>query len=316
MPTPTSGLHFPPRVNGRRRALRPILHTALLAAALAGCAPHPAPKGAPSPPTLSAAPASRSFRALCDGAPCSVKVVLEGNQRIPSSTLFPLLGILGATEVTDEILERDAMVLQARYYDEGHLSIAVTPEQTMREGEATIRFLIHEGPRYTLARFDVFEKIDGQKRPPEGGWKSSLRVHRIFDRREMLLEINWLTRIYQDMGYADVEARPSLDMNEAKLEVAVDVPVVRGPLSAFGKIHFDGLHAVRDQDLVGLGFSPGDRFSTRALVYAKKRLLALDWFYSVDISTAHGEGPGIVDVTFTVAERPRAPTPQVLADAR
>ncbi len=283
----------------------PSLFAGALALFAFGCARPAAP-----PPSPAAAPVAqesqiRSSRTLCDGKPCTLTIELSGNRGVPASVLFAAMRSLEDTSFEEEVLERDALMIASIYYDRGYVAVKVSrPGITRREGAVGVRFSIEEGAQYTIKSVQVYEDIQGVHKPPLGGWKSSFKPGDLFRRREFAIDLDWLRRIYQDEGYANVEAYPQTDLDEAKKQIAIVVPIVRGELASIGHIRFEGIGQLSEEDLRRqLSFREGERFSTTALERSLRHLRELGWFSRVDMSTRSG-GRGSVDVTIEVTLLP------------
>jgi outer membrane protein insertion porin family len=182
--------------------------------------------------------------------------------------------------------------------------VKVSPPAVTRTGNTvSVRFSIEEGSQYTVKSLDVYEELEGMKKPPLGGWKSTFKPGDLFRRREFSLDLQWLRRIYEDQGYADVVADPETRLDEPHREITIVVPIVRGAVKSFGRIRFEGISRVPEETVrKEIAFHEGERFSTTVLERSLKHLRKIGWFYEVNLSTRNA-GPDVVDVTIEVSER-------------
>jgi outer membrane protein insertion porin family len=298
--------------------MRSPVHAAWLAALLSiGCgraAPAVAPPPAPAPATTAPeaeARATRSVFVLRDGAPCALTVEITGARRVPASELFTRMQTLEEPYFDRDVLERDLLVLAAHYYDRGYIQVDVgKPAMTAgADGRSmTLRIAVQEGPQYRVRLFEAADRVNGLAVPPMGGWTTRVKPGDVFSRHDLMVELGWLTRIYQDAGYADVTAEPDTDLDPAAGEVTIRVPIVRGYVHSFGRLRFTGLVRTREADVRALlVISEGQRFTETGLERSKRALQDSGLFARVDVSTQKGEKPGQIDVSFELTEQPHAP---------
>jgi translocation and assembly module TamA len=112
----------------------------------------------------------------------------------------------------------------------------------------------------------------------------------------------------QDSGYAFAK----VDIDQAELlpdsrELDVPVHVQLGAIARFGAISVTGLQRTRLPAVLSrLQMHAGEQYSAQALDRARRNLLAMGVFGSVDVKTATAvDANGAVPVTFRVTERKR-----------
>lgn len=293
-------------VNPRRRHLRSVV--ALAAAFALGCAG--------SRPALAPPAPAKTARA-------SDELTFPGPVRVGSRELARLrVRFVGVTRATaaelakdlavrrgvleDEALERDELVLCAWYYDRGHVDVRVERSMEVRADEAIVTFRVHEGLPYRVRAIAAFEELSGARVPPLG-WTPPLHAGEIFSRVALVRAIDAMRTTYHDLGYAYVDAVPQTDVDPARHEIALFVPVVRGPLTFVERVVVDGNHRVGTDEIRGrLLVKVGDRYGDTPLLRSKDGLLDTGWFTRVDVSTKRGSAPDRIVVTFEVDEEPSA----------
>lgn len=247
-------------------------------------------------------------RVLWDGKLVELHdVVFEGNARIASDVLRTQLQSARDAAIYDDVLERDALMLQAFYYDYGYLEIKVAPVQTSLDAFGRLKMVwrVSEGEQYFVSQLDVYEKLPtGTVAPPMGDWTvPSGIVHQPFSRRETVNVLNTLTTLYRDAGYAYVDATPMTDMDAKRHTVALEVPIVRGPLVHVSKIDIVGNRVLGEKMIRdALLIHEGDTYSETKLLLSKRRLKDTEWFQRVDVSTEKGNAADAIKVTFEVEE--------------
>jgi translocation and assembly module TamA len=125
---------------------------------------------------------------------------------------------------------------------------------------------------------------------------------------EILAAATRLLTALQDGGYAFAK----VDVEEAELlpdshELAVPIRVQTGAVARFGAISVTGLQRTRLPAVLSrLKLHAGEQYSARALDQARRNLLAMGVFGSVDVNVAKvADANGAVPVTFLVTERKR-----------
>jgi outer membrane protein insertion porin family len=247
-------------------------------------------------------------RVLWDGKLVELHdVVFEGNARITSDVLRTQLQSARDAAIYDDVLERDALMLSAFYYDYGYLEIKVAPVETSLDAFGRLKMVwrVSEGEQYFVSQMDVYEKLPaGTVAPPMGGWKvPSGIVHQPFSRRETMNVLNTLNTLYRDAGYAYVDASPLPELDKKNHTVAIEVPIVRGPLVHVSKIEIVGNRVLGEKMIrEALLIHEGDAYSETKLMLSKRRLKDTEWFQRVDVSTEKGGADDAIKVTFEVEE--------------
>lgn len=206
-------------------------------------------------------------------------------------------------------LDRDVVVLQRWYYDRGYMDMTVAEAVTVRGDEVTVTFVIREGATYRVAKLDVFEE-DAHTAPL--GWAPALRPGDVFRLGKMVDALHGVRKAYRDLGYAYVEADPSTDIDHARREISIRVPIRRGPVTYFETIDVVGadklaLAVIKNE----LTVKVGDKYNESALELSKKRLEDSAWFRSVAFATLPGSTPDKIKLSVEVEERPSTSWGQV-----
>lgn len=250
------------------------------------------------------------------------RITFVGNHHLPDAELrevmqtgqTSLLSFGSGGPYRQDIFERDVLLMNALYYDKGYLNVQVSTPRVMltpdREGvELTV--MVHEGPRFKIRSMRVYERdADGKEIEPLGG-RRALRqmVHAksgdFFNRAEVLKDLQAVRTLYRDAGYAnvDVDIEPQLDA--AKQEVDLALPIRRNALVSIERIEVKGNTKTKDKVLRReMEVEEGQLFSETRLEDSKKRIQALGYFERVDVSTEQGSGTDKIRINFDVTERP------------
>ncbi len=215
----------------------------------------------------------------------------------------------------EEAFRNDMDLLQAAYYDRGHLTVEIsTPRVALSPDRRFIDIVIpvREGPRYRIGRLRVQEvDEDGNEVEPLGGRRQMReRVHAVpgdyFSRSVIGRDIVAVQTHYRDAGYANVEVTPDIQPDTGRRTVDLTVRIVRGPVVTIHRIEVRG-NAKTSERVIRreMQIIEGERYSESDYQNSRRRIMALGYFERVDLSTEPVEGhPDQLVVNVEVAERP------------
>jgi outer membrane protein insertion porin family len=249
------------------------------------------------------------------------RVTFIGNDTVPEADLrenmqtgqvgFFSFGSGGAYR--QDMFERDTLMLNALYYDRGYMTVQIGTPRVMltpdREG-IEITIAVTEGPRFKIRQLRVYEQdADGKEVEPLGGRRALRALIRsrsgdYFNRAELVKDLAAIRTLYRDAGYANVEAEPETELDAARQEVDIVIPIRRGPPVRIERIQVRGNTKTRDRVIRReLEVKEGQLFSETGLEDSKRRVTALGYFERVDMSTEQGSAPDRIVVNFEVQER-------------
>jgi len=155
-----------------------------------------------------------------------------------------------------DAFERDVLMINATYYDRGFLSVSVAAPRVIMKPDRSgieITLTIAEGPQYKIRQLRIYERdASGREVEPIGGRRHLREMLRaksgdVFNRAELAKDLQAVRTMYRDEGYANVEADPQTQLDAAKEEVDIVVPIRRGPLVYFDRIEVRGNTKTRDK---------------------------------------------------------------------
>jgi len=223
-----------------------LLAPFLLAGATLGClGPPPTAPAAKTPGPPRAADPDEDADALppVDAPPRRiggrrVQVTFEGNAAIPSAELLRRIWVdkdatpsfspreRGETWAqAQQIFARDILILQAAYFDRGHVLIRFgEPKVEERDGLIAIVLPIeHEGPRMRVRSVKLVEKgPDGTDREVSvaGAARAlTLKPGAFASRRVLVRDMKIVKELYAAEGYVDVEDDTDMVVDEPRAEV-------------------------------------------------------------------------------------------------
>ena len=206
----------------------------------------------------------------------------------------------------EDVFQRDLVLLQAHYWDRGYVQVKVgTPVLELSPDKRSLYITINidEGEQYRLGKIDV----RGDLLEPKEFFLSRVSVHPgdVFNRSKLSDDLQKLTDLYKDRGYAYVNATPATPVDEKTRTVDVTFEIQKGELVYFERINIHGNSKTRDKVIRReLRIIEGEPYNQALLDYSKRRVNALGYFEKVDISTRRGTTDNMMEVNVEVSERP------------
>jgi outer membrane protein insertion porin family len=247
-----------------------------------------------------------------EGKPVRItKIVLEGARAFTPGQLKAVMQtkekwflsfLTGRGNLDNEVLKTDIERLTAFYYDHGYIDVKIDEpvvERTAKGLQVTIK--IDEGDQYKVGTVD----IGGELLPDmtQAREKLSLKPGEIFRTSEMRADINALTEIYGDQGYAFVNVTPDTEASKADKLINVTYKVSKGPEVYIDKIDITGNTKTRDKVIRReLELGEQERFSGSKLRRSQERLRRLGFFEDVNITTRRAESEDKLDLLVDVKE--------------
>ena len=154
--------------------------------------------------------------------------------------------------------------------------------------EYTINFTVEEGERYTFGDVTIESNIEGVTAESLGGLIET-RAGNVYSAKDVEDTIIALTEKVAGLGYAFAQVTPRGDRNFENRTISVVYAIDQGPRTYVERIEIRGNERTRDYVIRReFDISEGDAFNQVLVQRAKRRLEALDFFTSVEISTAPG----------------------------
>jgi outer membrane protein insertion porin family len=203
----------------------------------------------------------------------------------------------------------DLQYLQYWYLNEGHVRFRYDPPiVTVSEDKkwVFITIKVQEGEKYKMASID----FNGDLLFPKDELFNTLTLKEgdYFSISKRNSDILALTEKYQDLGYANVNVVPNLDVHDDSLTVTTNYEFEKGTLVHFGRITVKGNTKTRDKVIRReLKIREGELYSGSGMRVSKENVERLGFFdqESVQLQTKSPTGrPDIMDVEVNVKERP------------
>lgn len=202
----------------------------------------------------------------------------------------------------------DLQYLQYWYLNEGYVRFRNEPPiVTVSEDKkwVFITIKVQEGERYKMSTID----FNGDLLFPKDELFNTLTLKEgdYFSISKRNADILALTEKYQDLGYANVNVVPNLDVHDDTLTVTTNYEFEKGTLVHFGRISIKGNTKTRDKVIRReLKIREGELYSGSGMRISKENVERLGFFdqESVQLQTKSPSGrPDIMDVEVNVKER-------------
>jgi outer membrane protein insertion porin family len=205
--------------------------------------------------------------------------------------------------------QTDVERLKYFYKTRGYLQINVqNPEVTASEDKKWIFITVRmtEGPQFTVNNISFNgELLFGESEMME---KLKLKTGDIYNEENLRLDIQTLTEMYQDKGYAFANVLRTLEIVPGENKVDVVFSFEKGVIAYFGKIIMKGNTKTRDKVIRReLRIHEGEMYSGSKLRISKDNVNRLGFFQpeSVIFNTITRKGTdNILDVEVSIKERP------------
>ncbi|MBZ9847691.1 outer membrane protein assembly factor BamA [Mesorhizobium sp. CA14] len=206
----------------------------------------------------------------------------------------------------EDKLRADQELLRRFYYNHGYADFQVVSavgELDDTTNKYTVTITVQEGDRYTFGDVSVESTI------PEVDSKSLesvVETHKgdVYNAKDVEDSIVALTEKVAGSGYAFAQVTPRGDRNFENHTISVVYTIDQGTKAYIERIEIRGNDRTRDYVIRReFDVSEGDAFNQVLIQRAKKRLEALDYFQSVDISTVPGSAPDQVVLVVNVVEK-------------
>ncbi|MCR4267308.1 outer membrane protein assembly factor BamA [Nitratireductor sp. ZSWI3] len=206
----------------------------------------------------------------------------------------------------DNRLRADEETLRRFYYNRGYADFRVissNAELDEAENAYTVTFVVEEGERYRFGNVEIestISGVDGETLRSE----VKTRQGGVYSAKDVEDSIIALTEQVAGMGYAFAQVTPRGNRNFETREIDVVYSIDEGQRAYIQRIEIRGNQRTRDYVIRReFDLSEGDAFNQVLVQRAKRRLEALNFFQTVNISTVPGSQPDQVVLVVDVVEK-------------
>lgn len=222
--------------------------------------------------------------------------------------------LTGSGTYKEEFFQTDLFRIQALYYDNGYVNVRVgQPLATMSSDRHFIDLMlnIEEGDKFDIGQISFSGDLElkdenGKILVDKTMLQDRLRIKtgEVFNRTKLFDDIQVLTDVYRDQGYAYANVTPNSSINPEKRLVDLDLEVERGDLVYIERIQIVGNTKTRDKVIRReMRLFEGEKFNATGLNESKARIYQLGHFETVNLATSRGSAPDQMVVTIEIKEK-------------
>ena len=206
----------------------------------------------------------------------------------------------------EEVLKNDAALLTELYMNNGYINVKVgEPKVELSPDKSALKVSISitEGEQFRLGKLsfkgDLLESSDELMK------KLTEKSGELFSRSALRNDINALTDLYADKGFAFANATPQTRVNPDTHTVDIVFEMETGALVHIDRINISGNVKSRDKVVRReLRLEEGELYSATALKRSKQNLMNTGFFDEANLVTAKGSSADQLDLNVEVKEKP------------
>ncbi|MBB2970701.1 outer membrane protein assembly factor BamA [Mesorhizobium sp. RMAD-H1] len=207
----------------------------------------------------------------------------------------------------EDKLRADEEALRRFYYNRGYADFQVVSSNAVLDeatNEYTITITIDEGQKYTFGDIQIESTVPGIDTQ---SLRSELKTQpgAVYSAKNIETSVIDITEKVAAAGYPFAKVEPRGDRDFQNHTISVVYSIEEGVRAYVERIEIRGNEKTRDYVIRReFDVSEGDAFNQVMIQRAKRRLDALDFFQTVNISTVPGSQPDQVILVVDVVEKP------------
>ncbi|HZH03708.1 MAG TPA: outer membrane protein assembly factor BamA, partial [Myxococcaceae bacterium] len=237
-----------------------------------------------------------------------------GAQKVPVADLKAVMAtkeggylsfITGEGTYREELFQRDLAVIQATYLDRGFVNIKVDKPSVSISADKRYIYIaipVEEGEQFSIGALDVSGDLLVPKERLRRLMKS--RQGQLFNRSLLADDIQGITDIYYDQGYAYANITPLTQVHPENKTIDLTFDIQKGRQVTIERIEMVGNTKTRDRVLRReMRVYEGELFNGTGMKRSKERITALGYFETVEVSHKPGSADDRVVVQVDVKEK-------------
>ncbi|MEZ2130653.1 MULTISPECIES: outer membrane protein assembly factor BamA [unclassified Sinorhizobium] len=208
---------------------------------------------------------------------------------------------------SEDKLHADEEALRQFYFNRGYADFRIiSSDATLDEAtnKYTLTFTMEEGPRYDFGDITVESTVEGVRSEDLLGLVRT-RKGDVYSAKEVQRSIEAISDRVASAGYPFARVTPRGNRDLSNNTIGVEYLVDQGERAYVERIEIRGNTRTRDYVIRReFDVSEGDAFNQQMITRAKRRLEALGYFTTVNISTAPGSSPDRVVIVVDVQDQP------------
>ena len=205
----------------------------------------------------------------------------------------------------EEAFQRDQQIIQMAYFDRGFINVRIdkpTVTLTPDKRHISITIRVDEGESYKVGKLDFSGDLLVSKE--QLGKKMLSKERETFNRSLMAKDIQAITDVYYDQGYAYANITPMTSVNAEARTIDLTFEAQKGHPVTIERIDLAGNSKTRDRVIRRqLRVFEGELFSGTGMRRSKEKVTALGYFETVEISHKPGSDSEHVVVVVEVKEK-------------
>ncbi len=206
----------------------------------------------------------------------------------------------------EDKLRADEELLRQFYFNRGYADFRVVSSDAVLDeatNEYTVTITVEEGERYDFGAVNVESTVEGVNAEELKGLISSSQGS-IYRAKDVQNSMSAISRRVAAQGYPFARVTPRGNRDFGSRTIAVDYLVDQGERAYVERIEIRGNTRTRDYVIRReFDMSEGDAFNQEMIASAKRRLEALGYFSTVNISTQQGSAADRVVVVVDVQDQ-------------
>lgn len=215
--------------------------------------------------------------------------------------------ITGGGVLKEELLDRDAAMLEAYYANRGFMDVRVgQPEINFKKDGIYITFNVVEGERYKIGSV----KFKGDFIADRKTLLKQIKIDNLadnnqyFDRSVLRDDMQSLIDYYSNYGYAFADVEVDLKKDSSQKIINVIYTIFKEKQVFIRRVLISGNEKTRDNVIRRqVLLTGGDKFSGAKLSRSKQKLNKLDYFESVEIETIPTSKDNQMDLKVKIKEK-------------
>lgn len=260
----------------------------------------------------------RDIRILIDiteGAKLYVRSIsFTGNAVYPDKTLKKLMNLkekgifsflTDAGILNNEELKQDIQKINAFYLSNGFINAQLgEPEIAHDDKGIYLNIPIIEGKQFKVGKVGITG--DTLAVPGEALLRGlALPGRPYYDRGAVVRDLDYLSQVCSDDGYAYADVSPRTRVDEENLKVDIDYHIEKGRQVFVNRISIFGNTKTRDRVIRRqVALEEGELFSSSKMKTSFTNLNRLRYFEEVDFQTERGPAENLTDMNIHVKEKP------------
>ncbi len=213
-------------------------------------------------------------------------------------SFFTSSGNLNETEV-----KNDAVRIESLYKNNGFIDAKVSdPNIEIGKEYISIRFKIDEGAQYKIKKINLSGDLILTKEEILKKIKS--KEGELYNREQVRNDMNNISDIYSQRGFANVHINPLIDKNENDHLMTVDYSINKGEPVYFKAVNISGNLKTRDKVIRReLKVVEQDLYNKENIEKSYKNLNRLNYFAEIDVKPIKTEEENQMDLNVKIVEK-------------